>query len=177
MRYCRRRGQQDDLDRLLPGSQSSIRHLDPLLQLSDAPSDQRPLARYACCLPPASAGARSAYLTVSETFPVEIRAEAIAVFFAIAQVCGAVGPVLFGALIGNGKDAFRLSIGYLLGGGIMVIAGIVELLPGVAAEGRELEQVARPLTAVSVTQVRRAPMPRADYSLSSKPAGPSSAAA
>ena len=82
---------------------------------------------------------------------------------------------MFGALIGNGKDAFRLSIGYLIGGGIMVIGGIVELLPGVAAEGRELEQVARPLTAVSVAQVRRAPMPRASYSLSSKP-GPSSAA-
>lgn len=80
--------------------------------------------------PPASAGASSAYLTISETFPVEIRAEAIAVFFAIAQVCGAVGPVLFGALIGNGKDAFRLSIGYLIDGGIMVISGIVDLLPG-----------------------------------------------
>lgn len=97
-------------------------------------------------------------------------------FFAIAQVCGAAGPVLFGALIGNGKDPFRLSIGYLIGGGIMVIGGIVELLPGLAAESGELEQVAHPLTAVSVTQVRRAPMPRANYSPSSKPAGHSSAA-
>ena len=111
----------------------------------------------------ASAGASSAYLTVSETFPVEIRAEAIAVFFAIAQVFGAIGPVLFGALIGTGHDPSRLFIGYALGGVLMIVGGVVELLLGVAAEGKELEQVARPLTAVPVSQAPRAPMPRGQY--------------
>ena len=68
----------------------------------------------------ASAGASSAYLTVSEIFPVEVRAKAIAVFFAIAQSFGAFGPWLYGELIGNGQDHFRLFIGYLIGAGVMV---------------------------------------------------------
>ena len=63
----------------------------------------------------ASAGASSAYLTVSEIFPVEVRAKAIAVFFAIAQSFGALGPWLYGELIGNGQDHFRLFVGYLIG--------------------------------------------------------------
>jgi MFS family permease len=125
----------------------------------------------------ASAGASAAYLTVSETFPVEIRAEAIAVFFAIAQVFGAVGPVLFGALIGAGNDPSRLFIGYAIGGAMMIVGGIVELLLGVPAERRQLEQVARPLTAVTTAQVPRATLPKANYSPSSKPAGPSSSGA
>jgi MFS family permease len=125
----------------------------------------------------ASAGASSAYLTVSETFPVEIRAEAIAVFFAIAQVFGAVGPILFGVLIGAGNNPSRLFIGYAIGGALMIVGGIVELRLGVAAERKELEQIARPLTAVTTTQVPRAPMPRAHYSPNSRPGGPSSAAA
>ena len=50
----------------------------------------------------ASAGASAAYLTVSEIFPLEVRAKAIAVFFAIAQCFGALGPVVYGALIGDG---------------------------------------------------------------------------
>ena len=58
-----------------------------------------------------------------------------------------------------------------------ILDGIVELLLGVAAERKELEQIARPLTAVTTTQVPRAPMPRAHYSPSSKLGGPSSAAA
>ena len=55
----------------------------------------------------ASAGASAAYLTVSETWPIEIRAEAIAVFFAIAQIFGAFGPVFYGWLIGDGSDPDR----------------------------------------------------------------------
>jgi hypothetical protein len=106
---------------------------------------------------------------VSETFPVEIRAEAIAVFFAIAQVFGAIGPVLFGALIGTGHDPSRLFIGYALGGVLMILGGVVELFLGVPAEGRELEQVARPLTAVSASQTPRAPMPRGQYAPGSRP--------
>jgi MFS family permease len=97
----------------------------------------------------ASAGASAGYLTVSEIFPIEIRAEAIAVFFAIAQIAGAIGPLLYGALIGNGSNHTGLFIGYLLGGGIMILGGIIEVLFGINAEGRSLESVARPLTAVS----------------------------
>ena len=67
----------------------------------------------------------AAYLTVSEIFPVEVRAKAIAVFFAIAQSFGAFGPWLYGELIGNGQDHFRLFIGYLIGAGVMLVGGIV----------------------------------------------------
>jgi MFS family permease len=96
----------------------------------------------------ASAAASSAYLTVSETFPLEIRALAIALFYAVGTgVGGVVGPLLFGALIDTGS---RVSVfgGYLLGASLMVAAAIVQTLYGVAAERRSLEQVARPLAFV-----------------------------
>ena len=96
----------------------------------------------------ASAGASAGYLTVSEIFPIEIRAEAIAVFFAIAQCFGAVGPILYGSLIGSGTDRAGLTIGYLIGGGLMIIGGLVEVFLGIDAEGKSLETVARPLTQV-----------------------------
>jgi MFS family permease len=96
----------------------------------------------------ASSGASAAYLTVSEIFPVEIRAKAIAVFFAIAQTFGSVGPWLYGMLIGNGHDHFKLFIGYLIGAAVMMIGGIVEIVFGVAAEGQSLEDIASPLSAV-----------------------------
>ncbi|WP_345610379.1 MFS transporter [Pseudonocardia adelaidensis] len=95
----------------------------------------------------ASAGASSAYLTVSEIFPMEVRAKAIAVFFAIAQCFGALGPVVYGALIGDGSDPTRLFWGYLLGAAVMVAGGIVAAIFGVAAEGRSLEDIATPLNA------------------------------
>jgi MFS family permease len=97
----------------------------------------------------ASAGASAAYLTVSEIFPIEVRAKAIAVFFAIAQSFGALGPVVYGSLVGDGKDSTRLFLGYLLGAAVMVIGGVVAAVLGVAAEGRSLEEVATPLSAVS----------------------------
>ncbi len=75
----------------------------------------------------ASAGASAAYLTVSETWPIEIRAEAIAVFFAIGCIAGALGPAFYGALIGNGSSRTPLFIGYLIGAGIMIIGGLVEV--------------------------------------------------
>ena len=94
----------------------------------------------------ASAAASSAYLTVSETFPLEIRALAIAFFYAVGTGIGGVaGPVLFGALIDTGS---RLSVfgGYLLGAALMIAGGLVAWRWGVAAERRALEDVARPLT-------------------------------
>ncbi|MGZ8218985.1 MFS transporter [Methylomagnum sp.] len=96
----------------------------------------------------ASAGASAAYLTVSEIFPLEVRAQAIAVFFAIAQCFGALGPVLYGHLIGEGGEPGRLFVGYLVGAGFMMVGGIVELWLGVRAEQRSLEDIARPLSSV-----------------------------
>ena len=95
----------------------------------------------------ASAGASAAYLTVSETWPIEIRAEAIAVFFAIAQIFGAFGPAFYGALIGDGSSPTGLYVGYVVGGAIMVLGGIVELAIGIRAEGKSLEDITRPITA------------------------------
>ena len=95
----------------------------------------------------ASAGASAAYLTVSEIFPVEVRAKAIAVFFAIAQCFGAFGPWFYGQLIGNGKDHFSLFVGYLIGAGVMLVGAGVEALLGIDAEGRSLEELASPLGA------------------------------
>jgi MFS family permease len=93
----------------------------------------------------ASAAASSAYLTVSETFPLEIRALAIALFYAVGTgIGGVVGPLLFGALIDTGSRASVFG-GYLLGAVLMVTAAVVQLRWGVAAERKSLEQVARPL--------------------------------
>ena len=100
----------------------------------------------------ASAGASAAYLTVSETWPIEIRAEAIAVFFAIAQIFGAFGPLFYGWLIGDGTSRTPLFIGYLIGAGIMMIGGIVELVFGINAEGKSLEEVTKPLTSAGGEQ-------------------------
>ena len=97
----------------------------------------------------ASAGASAAYLTVSETWPIEIRAEAIAVFFAIAAVFGAFGPLFYGWLIGDGQSRTGLFIGYLVGAGIMIIGGIVEIVLGINAEGKSLEDITKPLTSGS----------------------------
>jgi MFS family permease len=95
----------------------------------------------------ASAGACSAYLTVSEIFPLEVRAKAIAVFFAIAQCFGALGPVIYGALIGDGSQPSRLFIGYLLGAGVMIGGGLVAYFLAVDAERKSLEDIATPLSA------------------------------
>jgi MFS family permease len=93
----------------------------------------------------ASAAASSAYLTVSETFPLETRALAIAVFYAVGTgIGGAAGPALFGALVETGS---RTSIfaGYLIGSFLMIAAAAIAAVWGVAAERKPLESVARPL--------------------------------
>lgn len=94
----------------------------------------------------ASAAASSAYLTVAETFPLEIRALAIAVFYAFGTGLGGLaGPALFGALIETGERT-NVLYGYLIGAGLMVFAALVQARWGTAAERRSLEQVARPLS-------------------------------
>jgi MFS family permease len=93
----------------------------------------------------ASSAASAAYLTVSETFPLEIRALAIAFFYAVGTgVGGVAGPLLFGALIETGS---RMSVfgGYLLGAALMIAAAVVAALWSVAAERRALEDVSQPL--------------------------------
>jgi MFS family permease len=98
----------------------------------------------------ASAAASSAYLTVGESFPLEVRAVAIALFYAFGTgVGGVAGPALFGALIESGS---RMSIfwGYLLGGTLMVGAAVVAAFLAGNAERRSLEDVAPPLSAVDV---------------------------
>jgi len=94
----------------------------------------------------ASAAASSAYLTVSETFPLELRALAIAIFYAIGTGIGGIaGPWLFGALIETGSR-WSLFAGYILGSVLMLIAAGVMLRFGIAAERRSLEEVSRPLS-------------------------------
>lgn len=93
----------------------------------------------------ASAAASSAYLTVSECFPLEVRALAIAIFYAVGTgLGGASGPLLFGFLIETGS---RVSVfgGYVLGAVLMIAAAAIQWRFGVAAERRPLETVARPL--------------------------------
>src|SRR5215831_5281417 len=94
----------------------------------------------------ASSAASSAYLTVSETFPLEIRALAIAFFYAVGTAIGGIaGPLLFGFLIDTGS---RTSVfaGYLLGAALMVAGGCIAWRWGIDAERKPLEEVARPLT-------------------------------
>lgn len=92
-----------------------------------------------------SAGSSSAYLTIAEVFPLEIRAMSIAIFYSLGTgVGGLVGPTLFGSLVSS-KDRWHLFYGYLLGAGLMMIAAIVVLFLGVNAEGKSLEEVAPPV--------------------------------
>jgi MFS family permease len=103
----------------------------------------------------ASAGASSAYLTVSEIFPMEIRALAIGIVYAVGTlVGGGLAPLLFGMLIQSGAPA-DVFIGYLVGAALMAIGGLTELAFGVSAERKSLEAIAMPLSAVT-TRVRGA---------------------
>jgi MFS family permease len=96
----------------------------------------------------ASAGAGAAYLTVSELFPMETRALAIAFFYAVGTAIGGItGPLLFGQLINSGQRG-QVIWSFLIGAAVMALAGLVELLLGVAAEQRPLEELARPMTAL-----------------------------
>ncbi len=100
----------------------------------------------------ASAGASAAYLTVSEVFPMETRALAIAFFYAVGTAAGGIaGPLLFGTLIGTEQRGYVM-IAFLIGAGVMALGGIAELFLGVRAEGADLESIAKPLTAEDAEQ-------------------------
>src|SRR4051794_7312943 len=95
----------------------------------------------------ASAGASAAYLTVSEIFPMETRAMAIAFFYATGTIVGGFGgPLLFGALIQSGKPS-QIFIGYVVGAVVMIVGGLVQALMGVESAQRDLEDIAPPLSA------------------------------
>ena len=94
----------------------------------------------------ASAGASAAYLTVSEIFPMETRALAIAFFYAVGTAIGGIsGPLIFGQLIDSGQRG-QVMWSFVIGAAVMAVAGLVELRLGVAAEQRPLEELALPLT-------------------------------
>jgi MFS family permease len=98
----------------------------------------------------ASAGASAAYLTVSEIFPMETRALAIAFFYAVGTAIGGItGPLLFGKLVETGKET-NVFWGYILGAALMIVAGIVQALIGIEAARKNLEDVATPLAAEAV---------------------------
>ncbi len=102
----------------------------------------------------ASAGASSAYLTVSEIFPLELRGQAIAFFFAISQLVGGVAaPTIFASLVGTGTNPGPLTAGYYVGAGVMFLGGIIAWFFAVNAERKPLEEVARPLSALPTPAV------------------------
>jgi MFS family permease len=108
----------------------------------------------------ASAGASSAYLTVSEIFPMETRALSIAFFYAVGTAAGGiVGPLLFGHLIATGSQD-KVAIGFFIGAVVMAIGGIAELMFGVKAERRQLEDIAEPLTAAEAEEEGEGAEPR-----------------
>jgi MFS family permease len=108
----------------------------------------------------ASAGASSAYLTVSEIFPMETRALSIAFFYAVGTAAGGIaGPLLFGHLIASG-DQDQVAVGFFIGAVVMAIGGIAELAFGVKAERKQLEEVAEPLTAEEGAEPERPEPPR-----------------
>jgi MFS family permease len=94
----------------------------------------------------ASAGASSAYLTASEIFPLETRALAIAVFYALGTAIGGVlAPLLFGFLIAK-QSNWYLAGGYVIAAALMLAAAMIEVLFGIDSEGRSLEEIANPLS-------------------------------
>ena len=104
------------------------------------------IAVLSVCFFLASSGASAAYLTVSEIFPMETRALAIAFFYAVGTAIGGItGPLLFGTLIETG-DRGLVAMSFLIGAAVMAVGGVVELIFGVKAEGKNLEELAAPLT-------------------------------
>jgi MFS family permease len=110
----------------------------------------------------ASAGASSAYLTVSEIFPMETRALAISLYYAVGTAIGGItGPLIFGRLIHSGQ-LDHIATGFFIGAAAMAIGGVAELLFGVRAEQRSLEHIAAPLTAEEVDGAPAEPVAEPD---------------
>ena len=104
----------------------------------------------------ASASASAAYLSASELFPQEVRASAIAVFYAAGTLLGGVsGPLLFGRIVGSGSRHL-LFVGYAIGAAAMISAGAAQAIWGVAAEGRSLESLRRDETSESDSRLAQA---------------------
>ncbi|MEV5983460.1 MFS transporter [Streptomyces sp. NPDC052051] len=103
----------------------------------------------------ASAGASSAYLTVSEVFPMETRAMSIAFFYALGTAAGGIsGPLLFADLTNTGRVGDTV-LAFRIGAALMCAAGLVAALLAVPAERRSLEDIARPLTAAPTERPKR----------------------
>ena len=99
----------------------------------------------------ASAGASSAYLTVSEVFPMETRAMAIAFFYAIGTATGGItGPLVFANMVATGQP-IDTAIAFSIGGALMVIAGVIAVFLSLDAERQSLEDVAAPLSSTAPT--------------------------
>jgi len=99
----------------------------------------------------ASCAASSAYLTVSEVFPLEIRALAISLFYAIGTLVGGVGaPALFGVLIGSGSR-MQVFWGFVSASVLLVIAAAVEAVLGIKAERQSLESISTPLSSTDTS--------------------------
>jgi MFS family permease len=97
----------------------------------------------------ASSAASASYLTVSEIFPLELRALAIAIFYALGTLIGGVGaPYLFGVLIATGSK-WMVGIGYLIGAVLMIGGAVTEFFIGVEAAGKSLESISQPLQSQS----------------------------
>ena len=106
----------------------------------------------------ASAGASAAYLTVSEIFPLEVRALAIAFFYAVGTAIGGItGPQVFEQLGSENTDGVVTA--YLIGAAVMAFGGIVEIFLGVRAEQQELEKIAKPITAEEAEREKPAEEP------------------
>ena len=114
----------------------------------------------------ASAAASAAYLTVSEVFPLEIRALAIAFFYAIGTgLGGIIGPALFGKLIGS-KSFTEAAVGFLIAAGWLIIAGITAFFLAVDAEQKPLEEIAEPLSSTEHDDGEDSDEPRRGSALS-----------
>jgi MFS family permease len=96
----------------------------------------------------ASAGTSAGWVTIGEIFPVEVRAQAIAVFVAFSQLVGAFAPFLYGTLINkDNPDPGKLFIGYAVSAALMIVGGITAMRLAIPAEGKPLEDVTPPLSA------------------------------
>jgi MFS family permease len=130
-----------------------------LLLLTDTLTSTTFIALLAVTFFIASAGASAAYLTVSEIFPLEMRALAIALFYATGTAVGGItGPFIFGRLIDSG-DKSLVAIGFFIGAAAMAVGGLAEIVWGVKAEQQSLESIATPISAEEAQALAAAEAP------------------